>query len=214
MKRLGPNRLHHFLRAVSGARALIAMAVLTVHVLALGPSLLKSPGGDNAFQTSAPTVMEVILLPPSPVRPPSLGQPIFRRIKLSPPPELSASKRQLAGPGNSADTSIPRDEPHSPPFERLVVDAKPEDGAALHQFCSDSYPPEYRSRNEQGTVVLLVRIESDGHVSDTTVEESSGSPRLDRVTQACVMAGVFEPIRSGWRTVASWQRIHWTWPNP
>ena len=61
--------------------------------------------------------------------------------------------------------------------------------------------------------MMLVRIEPDGHVSDTTIEESSGSSRLDRVTQACVMAGAFEPTRSGWRTIPSWQRVHWNWSN-
>jgi TonB family protein len=203
-------------RRVVVTRCLIAAAVLTMHILAVGPSFIADSAHDTLIKGSSSTAMEVTLLPATTV-PPALYEPRLRRIKVLRPtsfPEPLVAQETSPGLGNSPTTSRARDEPAgSPPFERLMVDAKLEDAASLRKFCDASYPPESRLPNEQGTVVLLIRIESDGHVSDTSIEESSGSQRLDRVTQACVMAGSFEPRRAGWRTVPSWQRIHWNWSN-
>ena len=196
-------------------RCLIAVAVLTAHLAAIGPSFLGRFGG-GILESPFSTAIEVVLLP-STTQPQPLAAPTLRRIKLTPLPlpEMLVGADSPPGPGNASGKSEPRDEPHSPPFERLIVEARPQDTNWLRYFCNGSYPPQSRSANEQeGTVVLLVRIEPDGHVSDTTVEESSGSPRLDRVTQACVMASPFEPARSGWSTVPSWQRIRWNWSKP
>jgi TonB family protein len=203
-------------RRVVVARCLIAAAVLTMHIIAVAPSFIANSGYDGILQGPLSTEMEVTLLPAT-TPPQALYEPRLRRITaMRPPPfpESLIAEKTLPGLGNSPTTSKPRDEPRgSPPFERLMVDAKLEDAGSLRKFCDDSYPPESRLPNEQGTVVLLIRIEPDGHVSDTTIEESSGSQRLDRVTQACVMAGSFEPRRSGWQAVPSWQRVHWNWSN-
>jgi TonB family protein len=197
------------------ARGATAAAVLLAHFAALAPAFFPEPGGRRGTGRATSTSMEVLLLPSAPRSAPPAPVPTLIRIRsrLPPPPTLvAATQGTLDQEYVSANPPSPR--PSSPPFERLIVEAKPEDAKALHEFCSGSFPPVSRMPNEQGTVVLLVRIESDGHVSDTTVEESSGSPRLDRVTQACVAAGSFEPARTGWRSVPSWQRIHWNWSNP
>jgi TonB family protein len=196
-------------------RSLIAVVVLIAHIAAVGPSFVGRFGGAT-LQSPFSTAIEVVLLP-STTQPRPLAAPTLRRIKLlpTPIPEMLVETESTPGLGNIPGKSEPLDEPHSPPFERLIAEAKPQDANWLRYFCNGSYPSQSRSANEQeGTVVLLVRIEPDGHVSDTTVEESSGSPRLDRVTQACVMASPFEPARSGWSTVPSWQRIRWNWSKP
>jgi TonB family protein len=196
-------------------RSLIGAAVLTIHIVAIGPSFLGRWGG-GTLESAFSTAIEVVLLPSTTQAQP-LAAATLRRIKLAPMPlpEMLVGADSPPGLGNEPGKSEPRDEPYSPPFERLIVEARPQDANWLRYFCNGSYPPQSRSANEQdGTVVLLVRIEPDGHVSDTTVEESSGSPRLDRVTQACVMASPFEPARSGWSAVPSWQRIRWNWSKP
>jgi TonB family protein len=198
-------------------RSLIAAAVLAAHTFVLGPMFRAQSNVDSVSRLTFSTAMEITLLPAT-TPPPALYKPRLRRLKMTSPPPLPeplVAQEALLGLGTSPTTSKPREEPSgSPPFERLMVDAKLEDAASLRRFCDESYPPRSRLPNEQGTVVLLIRIEPDGHVSDTTVEETSGSQRLDRVTQACVMAGSFEPRRSGWRAVPSWQRVHWNWSNP
>jgi len=103
-------------------------------------------------------------------------------------------------------------QPSSPPFERLIVQAEPQDADVIKEFCNRNYPEASRALNEYGTVVLMIRVESDGHVSESTVEESSGSARLDAAARSCIAGvGLFEPHHSGVRAVATWQRIRWTW---
>lgn len=195
------------------ARSLIAAAVLVAHIAAIGLAFLERNGVD-ASSTQMAEKIEVVLLPPRTRPKLSQLEPAFRRINVPPPPspESLVAQDTLPEPVNSTSVSRVRAEPTSPPFERLVAEAQAEDSASLRDFCNHSYPPPARLPNEQGTVVLLVRVEPDGHISDTTVEESSGSPRLDLVTRACVQAGSFEPRHAGWRSVASWQRVHWIWP--
>jgi len=194
------------------ARSTVAVSVLAAHVLFIAGALPGNSVAVPGTSAGAPTSIEVILLAgvePAPLQ----VVPVLRRISVRPPPveayvapQASTDPDGLAGgrPGTPA-------EPSSPPFEQLIIEARPQDAGGLHDFCTSSYPPGARSLNEQGTVVLLVRVEADGHVSDMKLEESSGSIRLDQVTQACVIGGLFEPHRAGLRAVGSWQRIHWTW---
>ena len=136
----------------------------------------------------------------------------YPRVTVQLPPPAELPDWQYVGESEGhARTSATDTEPGSPPFEQLVVEAKPQDDSGLRDFCVNSFPPSARELKEQGTVVLLIRIEPDGHISDMKLEESSGSIRLDRVTQACVVSALFEPHRAGLRAVGSWQRIHWTW---
>jgi TonB family protein len=102
--------------------------------------------------------------------------------------------------------------PSSPPFEQLIVEAEPQDADLIREFCDRNYPESSRTLNEYGTVVLMIRVESDGHVSDSKVEESSGYAQLDSAAQSCIAGiGLYEPHRVGPRAVATWQRTRWTW---
>jgi protein TonB len=184
-----------------------------VHLaVVIGPFSENRPGAPGA-RAGRSTSIEVVLLAEAQPTPPLQVVPVLRRISVRPPPAeaYGASQASTHPDGLTGRGAVTPTEPSSPPFEQLILEARPQDASGLNDFCTGSYPPSARSLNEQGTVVLLVRIESDGHVSDMKLEESSGSTRLDRVTQACVISGLFEPHRAGLRAVGSWQRIHWTW---
>jgi protein TonB len=58
-------------------------------------------------------------------------------------------------------------------------------------------------------ITLLVRVESDGRVTDSRVEAGSGQQRLDEAAQRCLRNGSFEPRRINGAPVASWLRVHW-----
>ena len=70
----------------------------------------------------------------------------------------------------------------------------------------DNPPPEYpalsRRRGEQGVVVLRVRCDAQGRVTEVAVQSSSGSPRLDHAALQAVAAWRFKPARAGGRAVA------------
>jgi len=190
------------------ARSVIAAAVLVVHLVVITGPVSENPIGVPGTRVGRSTSIAVVLLALSEPAPLQVT-PVLRRVtvRMPPPAAIPSWQDSEEVPGTPATQS----EPTAPPFEQLIVEAKAQDAQGLHDFCAGSYPPEARSLNEQGTVVLLIRIESDGHVSDMRLEQSSGSSRLDQVTRACVIGGLFEPHRAGLRAVGSWQRIHWTW---
>ena len=49
-----------------------------------------------------------------------------------------------------------------------------------------TYPPESLRAQEQGTVLLLIEVDSDGHVGRVTITESSGYRRLDQAAVEAV----------------------------
>jgi len=195
-------------------RSVVMMAVLAVHLAVISGSFSGSLVGVPRMGVEPSTSVGVVIL--AGTEPKALEVvPVLRRVTVHlPPPEALSGSQSSTDPEGVSSASATHREPGSPPFEQLIVEAIPQDAKGLRDFCTSSYPPAARSLNEQGTVVLLVRIEADGHVSDMKVEQSSGSTRLDRVTQACVISAQFAPHRVNLRAVGSWQRIHWTWMPP
>ena len=88
-------------------------------------------------------------------------------------------------------------------------------GVNLEESCSGYYPTQSVQRREQGTVGLLIRVASNGGVTDARIETSSGSPRLDSAALACIQdQGRFIPPSGTGMTADEWQRFTWTWRWP
>lgn len=100
-----------------------------------------------------------------------------------------------------------RDEPRGLP--RPNVDTSETHGAfiAARPNGASNRPPAYpwlaRIRGWEGTVVLLVRIEADGHPRDVGLLHSSGYPILDIAAQQAIQQWAFTPARRAGRAVGS-----------
>jgi protein TonB len=70
-----------------------------------------------------------------------------------------------------------------------------------------AYPEVSRARGEQGTVLLLVKVLSDGRAGEVRLKRSSGHPALDTAAQEAVAAWRFVPGRRGPRPVETWVDI-------
>lgn len=70
-----------------------------------------------------------------------------------------------------------------------------------------TYPEAARKREEQGTVQLVVKVLSDGHVGEVNVKKSSGSKALDEAALAEAKGWQFTPGRRGPKAVDSWVEI-------
>lgn len=85
-------------------------------------------------------------------------------------------------------------------------------------FSTDDYPAEAIGRSEQGTVAVVLRISSEGRVSDCLIEGSSGSSALDHQTCRILWARAqFKPARDQKGNAvesAFRQRIRWILPDP
>ena len=70
-----------------------------------------------------------------------------------------------------------------------------------------TYPRYSRRHDQEGTVVLKVKISSEGEQTNITVISSSGYSRLDRAAIRTLERASFAPARTGGREVASTKQI-------
>ena len=154
-------------------------------------------------------MVELITLPLLPAEPPKI-RPTLARIHLHPPQPLAIPARSEFLPDEVGTREV-QGPTMGPPSEVPIPEARPQDSTRLRDLCLGGLEAPARLASGQGTVVLLIRVESDGQVSQTTVQLSSGSTELDQAAQTCVTASLFEPRRAGLRAVPSWQRLHWNW---
>ncbi|MFO7706845.1 MAG: TonB family protein [Desulfobacterales bacterium] len=102
-----------------------------------------------------------------------------------------------------------------PPGDSESTDAARHDPSPLLQEATPDYdrspPPEYPLRARQlgfeGTVLLNVKIDSNGGVEETAIAASSGYAMLDDSALRAVKSWVFKPARRGDRPVAAWVQV-------
>lgn len=186
------------------------ISVIVLHLGLVGGLLTAFVG--RAGIEPGPSRTMVVLLTPDEHLPAKRVEPITNvKVQLIPPHFEAPALSPIPVAIESAGSILKAAPPASPPFERLISEAQAENPKFLQQFCAQQVR-EVTGSDPRGTVVMMIRVEADGHVSDSKIEESSGEPGPDGVVQACITGvGVFEAHHSGPGTVASWQRIHWTW---
>jgi TonB family protein len=70
-----------------------------------------------------------------------------------------------------------------------------------------AYPEAARRREEQGTVLLAVKVLADGNVGEVSVKKGSGSKPLDDAAVAEARSWQFVPGRRGPTKVESWVEV-------
>ena len=71
---------------------------------------------------------------------------------------------------------------------------------------SVQYPPISRDNGEEGTVTLLLAVQTDGSISDIRIARSSGHPRLDAAAVRSLRQAKFQPATCHGKPIAV--RIH------
>ncbi len=61
-----------------------------------------------------------------------------------------------------------------------------------------------RRMHEQGTVLMRVRVSSQGTAEEVLIERTSGSVRLDEAAMTAVRRWRFVPAQSGTQAVEAW----------
>jgi len=74
--------------------------------------------------------------------------------------------------------------------DRTVAPAQPGKGNL-----QPAYPSEAERRHEEGTVLLRIHIDAEGHATAVDVIESSGYPLLDGAARARLLTWHFQPAR-------------------
>jgi protein TonB len=151
-----------------------------------------------------PTVSE--LPPPPPPVPPEAVQPSAPPPTLQSPPiaaapgpaqppsPLALATPQLAAPASPVAAAAAASAPPSPPRVNAAYLDNPK----------PAYPLSARQRRLEGTVRLRVLISAAGTVEQIEVQQTSGSPALDRSALEAVKHWRFVPARRGEEAVPAW----------
>ncbi len=155
------------------------------------------------------------------VRPPAIIKPMQAMIIDAAQPQHTEkpviSKPQLDQP--QLNVPVPEVEPQvEVPVETV---ATPPDAAPPTEAISDanlkitrrvdpSYPPASRRAGEQGTAVLAVLVDANGHPQDIKVQTSSGYDRLDQAAVQGVQRWLFNPAVRDAQKVTAWTTVRVT----
>jgi len=147
-----------------------------------------------------PLVVDLIAEPPAPPAEKPKPEPVvvekIRPVVVAPAPIVQT----VSPPPPIAVATTP------PPPKPVAVAAPPPTGPVtvgnLDERLLEGNPPRYpiesRRKREQGTVLLRLLIGSDGRVSEISIAQSSGFPRLDQAALQAVRTWRWQPtIRDG-----------------
>lgn len=144
--------------------------------------------------------------PPPPPPPPDLDVPPPPFI---PPPEIQIQQPvQRQQTITQVTTERPPPTPPAPPAPKPVQRVAPVVKAANCR--KPDYPAISERLGETGTVVLQLLVGTDGKVTDSRIEKSSGYPRLDEAAVRGLSACRFAPGTVDGRPAPAWARIQYT----
>ncbi len=163
-----------------------------------------SPLAQAAPEPAPPPVAaaEPMLEPPPPAQPLPDPPP-------GPPPKPVARPPARVVAARPRPALIPAASPHDPTVEAASIapaappvpaPARPDPawltGVSQWLLAHRSYPDMARRLGRQGTVVVRITVDPDGHVRDVTLVQGSGSESLDQAAEALVRNAQLPPFPS------------------
>ncbi|MFD4837621.1 energy transducer TonB [Achromobacter sp. NPDC058515] len=110
--------------------------------------------------------------------------------EVKPQPKLETPPQQTPPSGAPEGTQAPQGPQQGPPPDQPVLVSSIEFQGARPM---PNYPMASRRMREEGRVVVLVEINTQGLVERATIDASSGFPRLDESALAAARKGRFKP---------------------
>ena len=137
-------------------------------------------------------------------------------------PTAPALAPVTASPASTAPAATPSPPSATPPSTSIAAQtrtgadasASSRDNAAtlVSGSCAKpQYPAASRRLEEEGTVTLRFRVEADGQVSQSEVQNSSGFKRLDEAARDALSRCRFSPAMSQGQATASWATMRYSW---
>jgi TonB family protein len=83
--------------------------------------------------------------------------------------------------------------------------------ANLKQCVRPAYPQSAVRDGEEGYVELGIHVDADGHVLETKILSSTGSPALDKATAAAFGSCAYEPGKVNGQPTTMWTRVQYIW---
>lgn len=204
------SRRGGLLGIVLGAHA--AVGLLLVAARSVAPQLLDNPLVVDLLPPPEPPRLEAAK--PLPTAP---SQPKHQPPRAPQPPAVATNTNAVAPSSPSVAPSATTSEtapvvapaashPVAPtPAHEPVTPAKFD--AAYLRNPAPAYPSAARRMNEEGKVVLSVRVSPQGTAEQVEVKTSSGSVRLDEAAINTVRNWKFVPAKRGDTPIESWALV-------
>jgi protein TonB len=199
---------------VAGLHALIAVGV--VHMM-------------NNKVISMPSLPEdlTVFMTPEPVQPPPPPPEPPRPMPRVAPPDVVVPKVEVEVPPPPvenqvrATTEVAPQEPAQPAQAEAPAQPttpSPNTGAMRSAVLADAngcakpnYPAAAARNGDTGTVTLALLVGTDGHVTSSRVQKSSGSRELDRAAVNALSLCQFKPAMNNGVPEAGWAQIAYVW---
>jgi protein TonB len=200
---------------VAGLHALIAVGVVNMmnnKVISL-PSLPKDL---TVFMTPEPVVP-----PPPPPEPPTVKPKVAPPDVVVPKVEVEVPPPAVENPVQATTEVAPVQEPAQPaqseaPAQPATPSSNP--GTMRSAVLADAsgcakpnYPANAARNGETGTVTLALLVGTDGRVTSSRVQKSSGSRDLDRAAVNALSLCQFKPGMNNGVPEAGWAQIAYVW---
>lgn len=204
------------------------LAIVAALHLAVGAALIHNMNGQTF---SMPKVVEELVMmnieTPKPPPPPPPPEPPQAKQKPTTQPKVVAPKVEVAVPQEPVEAPVlqatteptPAAEPGpATPVEEAAPPAKPNAGNMFSAALADAggcakpeYPAKAARNGDTGTVALALLIGTDGRVSDSRIQRSSGSRELDRAAQQALSLCTFKPAMNDGKAEPGWGQIAYVW---
>ena len=184
---------------IAGLHVALLVGLVTMDVVSL-----KLP-------TAEPMLVDLIPSAPPPAPPEPVAQPQLEVI----PPVIVPPSLDILPPRESPVQAVVAETP--PPVSQPAVVSTPAPAApaarpsavtvadlstTMVSAAPPRYPVESRRLKEEGTVVLLLTVGTDGRVADIRVSRSSGFDRLDNAALSAVKKWRWSPTLRGGQPVS------------
>jgi protein TonB len=154
--------------------------------------------------------------PPEPVKPmpkvappPVVAPPLEVEVQQTPPPDAIAAAT-TPDPAPAAPAPAQAEAPPAPPsakpgnmYSAVLADAN---GCA-----KPNYPTQAARDGVSGTVTLALLVGTDGRVTNSKVQKSSGSRELDKAAVSALSLCKFKPATNGGVAEPAWGQIAYVW---
>ncbi|MET0857766.1 MAG: TonB family protein [Telluria sp.] len=200
------------------------IAIVAALHIAVGSALVHSMNSKMIKMPKLPDDI-VMIFTPEPPPPPPPPQPVTPMPKVAPPqvvaPKVEVEVQQTPPPDAVAATTTPDPTPADPaPAQADAPPAPPSarPGNMYSAVLADANgcsKPDYPSRAARdgvsGTVTLALLVGTDGRVTDSKVQKSSGSRELDKAAVSALSLCRFKPATNGGVAEPAWGQIAYVW---
>ena len=193
--------------------------ILGAHILALGLLLtaVSRPEIKQALLSVQVRLLEMRHETPQPEAPKPLPTPKPPKKTEAKPPPIMVARQPAA---TSASFTV-TPQPEAKAVDTVATPAPPAPitparfDAAYLQNPKPAYPSISRRLEEQGRVVLRVRVSEQGSALSVEVKQSSGFIRLDDAARSAVERWRFVPAKQGNEAIEAWVLVplHFTLDN-